>query len=667
MMMKLLFATSAAALCTGTAFAQASAPAAAPAAASDAAAKFGAREGVEDISLSPDGKNIAFIVPVAGKLANALYTAPVDQSTPPKQILAGTGNPESLGGCGWVSNTRLLCQVVIHRITDDVPEVLTRMVAIDSAGGNVKMVSRRDGANALYQSSFGGMVLDWLPGENGSVLVGRAYTPEEKIGSLVNSRLEGYGVDRVDTRTLDAKRVEDPKPDAMEYISDGKGRIRIMGTRGRTPTGYAGSTIKYFYRRADSDKWLHLSDYDVVSGRGFNPVAVDSARDVVYGFDQSGDLTGLYEVGLALPVAPKPVFTHRQVDVDSTVRLGRSQRVVGVTYAVEKREAVYFDPELKALAASLGKALPKTPLIRFDGASEDETKLLVWAGSDLDPGHYYLLDRKTKKMQRLIAARPELDGLPLAPVKPIQYRAADGTMIPGYLTLPPGSSGKGLPAIVMPHGGPAARDEWGFDWLAQYYANRGYAVLQPNFRGSSGYGSEWFKDNGFQSWRIAIGDVADAGRWLVEQKISDPAKLAVVGWSYGGYAALQSAVVAPDLFKAVVAIAPVTDLQQLRVDGMRYMSGAVMRDYLGSGPHLREGSPAQNAGAIKAPVLMFHGTIDGNVPIRQARLMKDKLDGAGKKAQLVVYPGLEHSLRDSAARTDMLRQSDAFLRTALGL
>jgi dipeptidyl aminopeptidase/acylaminoacyl peptidase len=233
--------------------------------------------------------------------------------------------------------------------------------------------------------------------------------------------------------------------------------------------------------------------------------------------------------------------------------------------------------------------------------------------------------------------------------------------------LPAGWTGKGLPAIVMPHGGPHARDEWGFDWLAQYYANRGYAVLQPNFRGSSGYGSEWFKDNGWQSWRIAIGDVTDAGRWLVEQKISNPAKLAIVGWSYGGYAALQSAVIAPDLFKAVVAIAPVTDLQQFRVDGMRYSSGAVMRDYLGSGPHLREGSPAQNAGAIKAPVLMFHGTIDGNVPIRQARLMKDKLDGAGKKAQLVVYPGLEHSLRDSAARTDMLRQSDAFLRTALGL
>ncbi|MEI9851159.1 MAG: alpha/beta fold hydrolase [Sphingomonas sp.] len=116
----------------------------------------------------------------------------------------------------------------------------------------------------------------------------------------------------------------------------------------------------------------------------------------------------------------------------------------------------------------------------------------------------------------------------------------------------------------MPHGGPGARDEWGFDWLAQFFAARGYAVLQPNFRGSAGYGEDWFLENGFKSWRTAIGDVNDGGRWLVGQGIAAPAKLAIVGWSYGGYAALQSAVLDPELFKAIVAIAPVTDLGALK-------------------------------------------------------------------------------------------------------
>ncbi len=240
--------------------------------------------------------------------------------------------------------------------------------------------------------------------------------------------------------------------------------------------------------------------------------------------------------------------------------------------------------------------------------------------------------------------------------------------IPAYLTLPPGvSDAKGLPALVMPHGGPAARDEWGFDWLAQFFAQRGFAVLQPNFRGSSGYGDQWFVDNGFKSWKTAIGDVCDGGRWLVKQGMADPAKLAIFGWSYGGYAALQANVLAPDLFKAVVAVAPVTDLALLKDDAQHFTSGYVVEDYVGDGPHITAGSPADNVGAFKAPVLMFQGDEDVTVDIDQSRRMDERLRAAGKSSELVVYPGLEHSLLDSGARADMLRKSDAFLRRNLGL
>src|SRR3546814_16872493 len=124
----------------------------------------------------------------------------------------------------------------------------------------------------------------------------------------------------------------------------------------------------------------------------------------------------------------------------------------------------------------------------------------------------------------------------------------------------------------MPHGGPASRDQWGFDWLTQFFVNRGYAVLQPNYRGSTGYGDDWFNDNAWHSWKTAIGDVNDAGRWLVKQGIADPAKLAIVGWSHGGYAALQSNVLDPALFHAVVAVAPVTDLGLLRAAHTGYVT-----------------------------------------------------------------------------------------------
>jgi dipeptidyl aminopeptidase/acylaminoacyl peptidase len=298
----------------------------------------------------------------------------------------------------------------------------------------------------------------------------------------------------------------------------------------------------------------------------------------------------------------------------------------------------------------------------------DESKLLINAGSDNNPGVYYVFDKKLRQLGTLLAVRGDLDGIKLATVKPIHYQAADGTLIPGYLTLPPGvDTPKDLPAIVMPHGGPSTRDYWGFNWLTQFYASRGFAVLQPNFRGSRGYGDEFFKQNGFRSWPTAIGDVLDAGKWLVAQGIASPDKLAVVGWSYGGYAALQSAVVDPSVFKAVIAIAPVTDLAEFKEARRKWPNFLVVTREIGEGPHVREGSPALNAAKIKVPVLLFHGEMDRNVPIRQSKEMADRMKAAGVPHELVTWPDLDDQLDDSAARAEMLRKSDAFLRRVLGI
>ena len=639
----------------------------APAAAQsfDAAAAFGARETIEDIALSPNGQRLAYLMPRSGQ-GSQLFVADLG-STRPTPVMGVDGERQRLAGCDWVSNARLVCTVYSMVLVEGNLAPFSRIVAFDADGGNFRRLGQRDVPEQAGLRLWGGRVLSWLPGSENEVLMEQEFIPESRI-SLVGRTAQGLGVVRVNTQTGQSQPVEQPRPEASGFLADGQGRVRAMiAADVRGATGRSAQTINVFYRQSGASQWVPLGEYNVVTGTGPYPAAVDGRQNALYFYDASSGKQVLARIALDGSGRREVVLSHDHVDVDGLLRLGRAQRVVGGTFATDRRQWVYFDPELRRLAEQFGRALPNTPLISFAGESEDERTLLIWAGSDTDPGSYYVYNRDTRQLNQVLLSRPELSGVQLAPMRAITYRAADGTEIPAYLTLPPGSDGRNIPAIVMPHGGPAARDEWGFDWLVQFYASQGFAVLQPNFRGSAGYGSEWFQANGFQSWQTAIGDVADAGRWLVSEGIADPAKLAIVGWSYGGYAALQSAATQPPLFKAVVAIAPVTDLRTARDEGRIFSDSANVRDYFGEGPHLVEGSPAQRANAIVAPVVMFHGALDRNVAIGQSRLMRDRLRGAGRTVELVEYPALDHQLHDGGARTDMLRRSAAFLRQSLGM
>ncbi|WHO40857.1 alpha/beta fold hydrolase [Sphingobium sp. AP49] len=626
----------------------------------DALAKaFGARETVISASLSADGEKIALVAAGPGRTTR-VYALDAKEGGEPKVILSGSGKPEYLTNCDWVGAARLSCNIFsTQRLGDDVYSS-SNIVAVDSAGGNVKGLSQKRGENALGYDLRGGAMLDFLPNEDGAVLMARSYVPEAKAGSLIEKKTDGLGVDRVDTRTGAIRRVEVPNKNAYAYITDGHGNVRVMGLWERKDSGYFTGRYKFLYRKQNESDWSTLSLYDGPTNTGFYPIAVDPDKNVAYGLEKKDGRDALMTVQLDAGLEKTLIYANPRVDVSGVVQVGRDRRIVGASYIDEYGEAIYFDPEVDKMATALGKALGGKS-VHIGDMSVDGQRLLIWGGSDTDPGQYYLYDKRARKLSPVMPDRPELAGRQLAEMKAIQYKAKDGTLIPAYLTLPPGKSdAKGLPAIVMPHGGPQSRDSWGFDWLAQYYAARGFAVVQPQFRGSGGFGDAWLAGNGFRSWRTAIGDVVDAGHWLLAQG-ADPTRLTILGWSYGGYAALQAQALDPKLFKAIVAIAPVTDISDMLRRSRFSASYLQNKDYLGTGSDAAMASPANHAAEFQAPVLMFHGTDDNNVDITQARIMQSKLEGAGKHSRLVVYDGLAHSLNDSDVRADMLQQSADFL------
>jgi acetyl esterase/lipase len=647
------------------------AAAAEPTAIADDAAAFGALETAYSAALSADGKRLVFVGPVDGTSTIATV---IDLTTGTAKTIARTNSDRAgLRYCNWTATDRLVCSTYGLRRLDSLLVPVVRTLAMDADGRHQLSLGQKDSFYQLSRRQADGYIVDWMNGDDGTLLMARSYVPEKTVGKLMARSLAGMGVDRIDTRTGKATLVERPGEEASDYLSDGLGNVRVMTTTQIDPYGFLRGVEKHFYRLTGDRQWRRLGTYlsngkGIRGGSGMIPLAVDPVINAAYVKQPLDGRYALYRVALDGSLKTDLVFASKEVDIDDVVRVPRGGRVIGARYTTDRTHVEYFDSDYKAMHAALERALPKLPLIAFVSTSADENVQLVSASSDVDPGYWYVFDRNRKTLGEAIVSRPALKGKTLSAVKSISYPAADGTLIPAYLTLPPGVTvATSLPAIVLPHGGPAARDEWGFDWVAQFFAQRGFAVLQPNYRGSTGYGDEWFAENGFRGWKTSIGDVCDAGRWLLAQGIADPSKLAVMGWSYGGYAALQANILDADLFKAVVAVAPVSDLALLKVKGMMYTSAFLQADYIGSGPHIREGSPARNAASFKAPVLMFHGDKDLNVEVDQSRRMDKALRNAGKSTELIIYPDLDHGLVDGAARADMLRKSEAFLRTHLKL
>ena len=303
------------------------------------------------------------------------------------------------------------------------------------------------------------------------------------------------------------------------------------------------------------------------------------------------------------------------------------------------------------------------------GSSLDGTKTLARVETPSSPPVYYLVDFTAHRADIAAEEYPALSGVALGEVKEFSYKARDGTAIPAYLTTPATKSSKPIPLVVLPHGGPQARDYLTFDWLPQFLASRGYAVLQPQFRGSTGFGDA-FREAGYRQWGgLMQDDVTDGVRAMIEQGVADPRRVCIVGASYGGYAALMGAAFTPDLYSCAVSISGVTDLPALMRETVPIYGGtlsttlSIWKARIGApnDSNLAAKSPINAVQSIKVPILIIYGTGDGVVPNEQSERMARVLKAAGKNVTVAVLAGEDHWLSRTDARVQVLKELEAFL------
>jgi dipeptidyl aminopeptidase/acylaminoacyl peptidase len=376
------------------------------------------------------------------------------------------------------------------------------------------------------------------------------------------------------------------------------------------------------------------------------------------------------ETGAVQGVESDPL---KRADFGSALFSEATGDLIATSYQDERTRRYFkddaFETDYKWLEAKLrGKE------INLGSRTDDEQVWLVTASGDTEPGEAYLFDRKTRRLNAQYRIRERLPREALAPMQAIRYRSSDGLEIPAYLTLPKGLSPKGLPTLVVPHGGPWARDIWGYNPLAQFFANRGYAVLMPNFRGSTGYGKKYINAGNGEWGRKMQDDVTWGVKYLVAEGITDPKRVAIMGGSYGGFSALAGITLTPDLYRAAVDVSGPSNLMTLLNaippywEAQRKIMYARMADP--GTPEgqawIKERSPLTAVGRVKTPVLVVQGARDPRVNRAEAEQIVIALRESGLPVEYLLAPDEGHGFTRAVNNMAMFMAAEKFLAAQLG-
>ena len=594
---------------------------------------------ISDPVLSPDGTKILARISLAGTERLAIYDLAAGPSVQPKFVPMGD---LSVRWFGWAGNGRVLIGYrAFVLLLGILPLPATRLRSYDiQANTMVELGNNRGflGDDVIFTDPDGRYILL----------------------SAQDDLADTPSVERVDLATGKGVEVQRKKSGVLNWFADSGGTVR-------GGISYGEKAWNIYYRNPEGEM--------VRAGTGrfsAEESAVDSIQ-LLTGSDAGVIVTngptgrfGAYNYQFGSSSIGTPIFEHGEVDVTGVQISSDGKQVAGVTYEDDRKRVKWLIPKLQSLQAQIDRTF-KGKDNRIVNFSRDQNIVLIWSGGADDPGTYYVFDRAAKRMNIFASPYDRLNDVRFSTVKPVRYQSRDGLSIPAYLTLPAGREAKGLPLIVMPHGGPFLRDSYVFDPWVQMLANRGYAVLQPNFRGSTGYGRSYV-ERGYGEWGRKMQDDLDDGvDWLAGAGTIDPKRVCIAGGSYGGYAALWGAIRNPDKYRCAISLAGVTDVRAiLKYDNKfviapRYTKlwrkkivGEEARD-------LAAVSPLQQAARLNVPVLIAHGERDTNVPVDQGRKMVTALKGRGATVQSAFYPNAGHGFDRTDDSIDFLRRVEAFL------
>lgn len=614
-----------------------------------------------DTKISPDGHFLALTVQQGDVMSLAVLRMQDMQVIRITRLTDG----ESVGEFYWVGSNRLMYTSARNFGTYASPFGTGTWYAMDADGGRPRtLVSYYAGAAAgrskmVHFNEMYGM-LDPLPND------------ESKALMQLNDGSPGgrNAVVAIDTVTGRRQILAKAPRDNCEMVLDASHQPRYANCTETKDAKLGYDEHTELYRLDDGDIWSRVDR--ATKDRRTMSVVGTAADGRIYALASDGSAPAAF--GTLDPATDtfQTLYQDPVASIHDYLYAADEETVVGVVTMGGAPHIELIDrqhPDAQVYTA-LSKAFPGE-LVDLTSATREGKKLVVSVHSDTDPGQLYLFDRDSGNVRFLMKSRPALDPEKMAHVQPFSFKARDGRMLYGYMTLPRGKS-KGLPAIIHPHGGPIGiRDDWGFDWESQMLANRGYLVVQVNYRGSGGYGKA-FEDAGHGEWgRKMQDDLTDATHWVVEQGYADPKRMCIYGASYGGYASLMGAAREPTLYRCAAGYVGVYDLDMMfhegdiseRDSGRRYLKRTLGSDTA----DLRQRSPAYLADRIRVPVFLAAGLKDVRAPYQHTTAMRDALKAAGHPAEVVILqPNEMHGFYDEDANLNLYTKMLAFFDKYIG-